>query len=211
LDGGGRLSGNFETEKSGRRIGGRQIGVHTGGGRHIIINFHGAALAGNIASVILAVAASHHDFGESPTTVNLIKEAHSRDRITFSINHNRIHRKGSGVVGGVWYGCHRNAAPSYLMGNRGNCAGVREGDSLPSVLLEPSAPPLPPLTLTLEPASLGLSARTGRSWRERTLSLLARFGPGALAWLEALIIASDRRASRLTTADPELASSPEEP
>jgi len=87
--------------------------------------------------------------------------------------------------------------------------GVREGDVLPSIVLDGAAPPLPSMTLTLEPASLGLSARTGRSWRERTLGLIARFGPGALAWLEALIIAADRRASRLRTPDPEL--TPEEP
>ncbi len=82
--------------------------------------------------------------------------------------------------------------------------GVREGDVLPSVLLDPSTAPLPALALTLEPASLGLSARTGRSWRERTLDLVDRFGPGALAWLEALLIAADRRASRLQTSDPAL-------
>jgi len=82
--------------------------------------------------------------------------------------------------------------------------GVREGDVLPSVLLDASAAPLPPLTLTLEPASLGLSGRTGRSWRERTLDLVDRLGPGALAWLEALLIAADRRASRITTTDPAL-------
>ncbi len=83
--------------------------------------------------------------------------------------------------------------------------GVREGDELPSVLLDASAPPLPPLTLSLEPASLGLSPLTGRSWRERTLGLVDRFGPGALAWLEALLIAADRRASQLATVDPLLA------
>lgn len=82
--------------------------------------------------------------------------------------------------------------------------GVREGDVLPSVVLDVSAPPLPALTLTLEPASLGLSAQTGRSWRERTLDLVDRFGPGALAWLEALLRAADCRASRLTTVDPAL-------
>ncbi len=82
--------------------------------------------------------------------------------------------------------------------------GVREGDVLPPVVLTPGEPPLPPLTLTLEPAALGLSSRTGRSWRERTLDLLDRFGPGGLAWLEALLIAADRRASRLATADPAL-------
>lgn len=83
--------------------------------------------------------------------------------------------------------------------------GVRERDVLPSVALEPSGEALPPLELTLEPASLGLSSRTGRSWRERTLSLLDQHGPGCLAWLEALIIAADRRASRLVTEDPVLA------
>lgn len=79
--------------------------------------------------------------------------------------------------------------------------GVREGDVLPSIVLDPAAPPLPALTLTLEPASLGLSDKTGRSWRERTLELAERLGPGALAWLEALLIAADRRASRLKTSD----------
>jgi CRISPR-associated endonuclease/helicase Cas3 len=81
--------------------------------------------------------------------------------------------------------------------------GVRDGDSLPSIALDADAP-LPALALSLEPASLGLSRRTGRSWRERTLGLLERHGPGMLAWLEALLIAADRRASRLKTHDPVL-------
>jgi len=84
--------------------------------------------------------------------------------------------------------------------------GVRNGDAIPSVLLDKNQPPLPQLELTLDPASLGLSSVTGRSWRERTNDLLLRYGPGALAWLEALIIAADRRASRLRTADDLLAS-----
>ncbi len=82
--------------------------------------------------------------------------------------------------------------------------GVREGDELPTVSLdmEASSAPLPALTLSLEPANLGLSPLTGRSWRERTLGLVERFGPGALAWLEAILIAADRRASQLSTTDP---------
>jgi CRISPR-associated endonuclease/helicase Cas3 len=82
--------------------------------------------------------------------------------------------------------------------------GVREGDVLPPVSLDPASAPLPALTLTLEPATLGLSARTGRSWRERSIDLLDRFGPSTLAWLEALLIVADRRASGLETADPAL-------
>lgn len=83
--------------------------------------------------------------------------------------------------------------------------GIREGDELPSILLDDASPALPPATLTLEPACLGLSPRTGASWRERTLGLADRFGPAALAWLEALLIAADRRASHLDTVDPLLA------
>jgi CRISPR-associated endonuclease/helicase Cas3 len=83
--------------------------------------------------------------------------------------------------------------------------GIRDGDVLPELVLNIGEPPLAALTLTLEPASLGLSPVTGRSWRERTLGLADRFGPGALAWLEALIMAADRRASRFTTPDPALA------
>jgi CRISPR-associated endonuclease/helicase Cas3 len=89
--------------------------------------------------------------------------------------------------------------------------GVREGDVLPPIALDGSGSWLPPLRLTLEPASLGLSAETGRSWRERTLDLVDRFGPGALAWLEALLVAADRRASKLTTVDPALASQESSP
>jgi CRISPR-associated endonuclease/helicase Cas3 len=84
--------------------------------------------------------------------------------------------------------------------------GIRTGDELHEVSIEVDAPPISALTLCLDPATLGLSRRTGRSWRERTLGLQERFGPGGLAWLEALLIAADRRASRLTTPDPQLAS-----
>jgi CRISPR-associated endonuclease/helicase Cas3 len=82
--------------------------------------------------------------------------------------------------------------------------GVREGDVLPPVSLD-GAGTLPPLSLSLAPAALGLSPLTGRSWRERTAALLRAHGPGALAYLEALLIAADRRASKLTTVDPLLA------
>jgi CRISPR-associated endonuclease/helicase Cas3 len=78
--------------------------------------------------------------------------------------------------------------------------GVREGDVLPPIALGEGV--LPALTVTLAPASLGVSIRTGKSWRDRTQALLARFGPGALAYLEALLMAADRRASRLETNDP---------
>lgn len=80
--------------------------------------------------------------------------------------------------------------------------GVREGDRLPPVSLVPGEPALPQVTLTLAPASMGLSEKTGMSWRERVIRLLRDHGPAKLAYLEAIMVAADRRASRLATPDP---------
>ena len=82
--------------------------------------------------------------------------------------------------------------------------GVREGDRLPSFCIDDSAERFPELYLTLEPATLGLSLRTGASWRERCLGLLDRHGPTTLAFLESILRAADVRASRLKTNDPAL-------
>lgn len=79
--------------------------------------------------------------------------------------------------------------------------GVRDGDILPAVALSPLRTLLSPLTLSLQPAMLGLSPITGRSWRERSADLVKRFGPAGLAFLESLLVAADRRASRLQTED----------
>lgn len=79
--------------------------------------------------------------------------------------------------------------------------GVRDGDTLPAISLD-GVSSLPTLSLTLAPATIGLSSITGRSWRDRTTALLRTHGPASLAYLEALLIAADRRASRLATIDP---------
>ncbi len=83
--------------------------------------------------------------------------------------------------------------------------GVREGDRLPSLCLDDLTEQIPELSLTLEPATLGLSIRTGASWRERCLGLLDRHGPTTLAYLESILRAADVRASQLKTGDPALA------
>jgi CRISPR-associated endonuclease/helicase Cas3 len=82
--------------------------------------------------------------------------------------------------------------------------GVREGDHVPPPESAADGAWWPRLELTLEPAGMGLSARTGASWRDRVAGLMARFGPSGLALLEALLRAADVRASRLETADPGL-------
>jgi CRISPR-associated endonuclease/helicase Cas3 len=79
--------------------------------------------------------------------------------------------------------------------------GVRDGDQLPAIAIAPDDP-LPELALTLEPTALGLSVRTGASWRERTSALHHRHSPAGLAFLESLLRVADIRASRLETNDP---------
>ena len=84
--------------------------------------------------------------------------------------------------------------------------GIREGDQLPSVVLIPGGPAIPEVTLTLSPAAIGLSERTGISWRERSLGVIERYGPAGLAFLEAILRAADVRASQMNTNDPALVS-----
>ncbi len=80
--------------------------------------------------------------------------------------------------------------------------GVRDGDILQSFRMSADDHPTAALTLTLEPAAIGLSNITGRSWRERAQSVLDRLGPIQLAYLEAVFRAADVRASKLQTIDP---------
>lgn len=88
--------------------------------------------------------------------------------------------------------------------------GVFDGDSLPAVPLparDGTEHWLPESRLSLEPAALGISTQTGRSWTERVDGLRARLGPFALAWLEAILRAADVRASRdAALVDPALSS-----
>lgn len=55
---------------------------------------------------------------------------------------------------------------------------------------------LPDATLSLDPAAIGFSPKTGASWTERVLGLLEKIGPFRLAYLETLLRAADCRASK---------------
>ena len=97
-----------------------------------------------------------------------------------------------------------HSSPADQEANRLRIRGVREGDVLPPVPLagpDGAYHPLPATALDLSPSAAGLSLRTGRSWTERVLNLVGRFGPFTLAWLEALLRAADQRASREEVAD----------
>ncbi len=80
--------------------------------------------------------------------------------------------------------------------------GIREGDRLPSISLVPDSTPIAEVSLTLSPATIGLSEQTGASWRERSQALIERFSPPSLAFLESVFRTADVRASRLKTNDP---------
>ena len=106
-----------------------------------------------------------------------------------------------GKVRMAWHASH---ADQKADDTRLRIRGVREGDVLPSLPLADAAGefhPLPATALDLSPSEAGLSSRTGRSWTERVLCLLNRFGPFTLAWLEAILRAADQRASRQMLTD----------
>jgi CRISPR-associated endonuclease/helicase Cas3 len=80
--------------------------------------------------------------------------------------------------------------------------GVLDGDELPELELatrDGGYAVVPPLTLSLEPAELGLGERYGRSWTDRVARLRSTYGLFTLAYLEALFRLADWRASKRTT------------
>jgi CRISPR-associated endonuclease/helicase Cas3 len=71
--------------------------------------------------------------------------------------------------------------------------GIHDSDQMPIVQLDGISKEA--LTLNLDPMLLGMSANGAPSWMERMLDLRDQLGVFRLAYLEALIVAADRRAS----------------
>ncbi len=93
----------------------------------------------------------------------------------------------------------REDLPDPCPADKRQARGVRDGDAMPPVALpgpDSAAMSVPAMTLNLDPMELGLSPRYGRSWRERTQTLLETHGPFRLAWYETLLRIADARASR---------------
>ena len=89
--------------------------------------------------------------------------------------------------------------------------GVLDGDVIPPVTLataDGERVEMPEITLRLDLAEIGLSARYGRSWGERVSGRVAdgdRGGVFRLGYLESIGRAADCRASAFETPDPDLA------
>jgi CRISPR-associated endonuclease/helicase Cas3 len=106
-----------------------------------------------------------------------------------------------GKVRLAWHACPADQASG---DEQPRIRGLRDGDQLPALPLvaaDHTLHVLPETTIDLAPAAAGLSPRTGPSWTERVLALLAAHGPFTLAWLEALLRAADQRASRTPVRD----------
>jgi CRISPR-associated endonuclease/helicase Cas3 len=104
----------------------------------------------------------------------------------------------------AWHAC---PADQQAADERPRIRGIRDGDTLPPLVLtaaDRTLHELPETLLDLAPATAGLNPRTGAGWTERVLSLLDHYGPFALAWLETLLRAADQRASRRTDVRDEL-------
>lgn len=109
-----------------------------------------------------------------------------------------------GKVRLAWHACPADQAAA---DERPRIRGIRDGDTLPALILsaaDRTLHQLPEILLDLAPASAGLNPSTGQGWTERVLSLLDRHGPFTLAYLEAILRAADQRASRLTGVHDEL-------
>jgi CRISPR-associated endonuclease/helicase Cas3 len=106
-----------------------------------------------------------------------------------------------GKVRVAWHACPADQASG---DESPRIRGLRDGDVLPPLTLAAADSTfhiLPQTTIDLSPAAAGLSPRTGPSWTERVLALLAAHGPFTLSWLEALLRAADQRASRMAVRD----------
>lgn len=104
-----------------------------------------------------------------------------------------------GKVRGRWA-----STPQDMEAEHGGIHGVVSGDVTPAFALpDAHGKPVevPSVTLSLAAAALGVGARYGASWTDRSSRLLDRHGPFALAFLETVLRVADWRASALPAED----------
>ena len=138
----------------------------------------------------------HHFRHELGSALALLKHAHistdgMRDLAAYlaATHHGKV-RLGIRSLPGAW-GNNRDSNPDaeHLLGYR-----VSESETLPPVDLGKGLL-VPKTTLDMSIARMGMDENGGRSWLERSLTLLERYGPFRLAYLEAIVRAADMRAS----------------
>lgn len=94
--------------------------------------------------------------------------------------------------------CAWSSTPKDQESGANRIHGIEDGDLLPSfsvATIDGRPEQLPPLEVSLALSSLGLNERYGASWTERVGSLLERYGPFTLAYLETLLRCADAIAS----------------
>ncbi len=155
---------------------------------------------------VLSVTTSNEPPADNPLAARLSRlTAEQFDLLVYLIGTH--HGKVRGAIQGTPQDQDFDVTDVMLRGTGQPLRGVRDGDDVPEtrlfMSLSDSAPsPIPPVTLHLDLAAIGLSNRYGASWSERVQSLLQRFGPFTLAWLEAVFRAADAVASQSKEPDP---------
>ena len=135
-----------------------------------------------------------HELGSALAVLKYaeLPEGETRDLAAYlaAAHHGKVRLGMRSLPGARTGNKESNPDPDKLLGYR-----VLEPEQLPEVDLGEGLR-VPETTLDMSIAQIGMGENGQRSWLERSLALLERFGPFRLAYLEAIVRAADMRASR---------------